>query len=302
MVKLLKVLAIALMVVLVCGWPRASRAAVTEYFFPNQIGTMVEEGPDYDTISCQGFQFTYTRDKFFTGGGSEPIGRPVSVAWPDGIEAQYVSAGPNPRKAEILVRRVDGQIFDLTAFTVQLLANAGAGRAIEIVPMLNGEEPLNDPLYFDVSGAYGQSFSYDTSPNPQGSTAELVNYDAYRITLTLDFALTALTLSDQYPPSAVEIGALAASGLLVSPNPTGGRVQISHAGAKSAGAGPVSVYSIRGVRVRSVALDGAGNATWDLCDDHGRLVPAGVYFLREDARMGASGSRKVSGREVMGNA
>lgn len=289
--KVLKVLAVALLVVLVCGYPQVSRAAVTEYFDPGQIATIVEEGPDYDTVTCQGFLFTYTRDKFFTGGGSEPIGRPVRVAWPDGIEAQYVTAGPNPRKAEILVRRVDGQIFDLTAFTARLLANAGAGRAIEIVPMLDGEEPLNDPLYFDVSGAYGQSFSYDTSPNPNGSTAELVNYDAYKITLTLDFALTALTLSDQYPPTAVELDAHAASDLRVSPNPTGGRVQISRAGAKSAEAGAISVYSITGARVRSVWLDGA--ATWDLCDDHGRPVPAGVYFLREDAPTVASGSQKL---------
>ncbi|MEZ4386935.1 MAG: hypothetical protein R3D98_05050 [Candidatus Krumholzibacteriia bacterium] len=295
-VKSLKVLGVALVACLVCGLPQAGRAAITEFFNPSQVATLVEEGPDYDTISCQGFLFTYTRDKFFTGGGSDPIGRPVRVAWPEGIEAQYVTAGPNPRKAEILVRRIDGQIFDLTAFTVQLLANAGAGRAIEIVPMLNGEEPLNDPLYFDVSGYYGQYFSYDTSPNPNGSTAELVDYDAYKITLTLDFALTALTLNDQYAPVSVEIETQTAadSELFASPNPAGSRVQISFRGAKSATAGQVSVYSIRGVRVRSFALGDAGNATWDLCDEGGRPVPAGIYFVREDSRTGPASSRKVA--------
>ena len=63
---------------------------------------------------------------------------------------------PPRNKAKITVRRVDGAVFDLTAFSAKLLANAGAGRAIEIVPFLNGQEPLNDPLYFDVSGNYGQ--------------------------------------------------------------------------------------------------------------------------------------------------
>lgn len=116
---------------------------------------------------------------------------------------------------------MDGGLFDLTSFTAKLLANAGAGRAIEIVPLLNGEEPLNDPLYFDVSGNYGMEFSYDTSPNPNGSTAELVNYDTYKIRLTLDYALTALTLSDASLPAAVdgEPQTFAAGDLLVSPNP-----------------------------------------------------------------------------------
>ena len=136
------------------------------FFNPDQVATPAGTGVTTDTISCEGYLFTYTRDKLFTGGGSEPIGRPVRIPWPDGIEAQYVTAGPNPTKAQITVRRVDGGVFDLTSFTAKLLANAGAGRAIEIVPLLNGEEPLNDPLYFDVSGNYGMEFSYDTSPNP----------------------------------------------------------------------------------------------------------------------------------------
>jgi hypothetical protein len=294
-VKSLKVLGVALVACLVCGFPQAGPAAVTEFFNPNQVATLVEEGPDYDTISCQGFLFTYTRDKFFTGGGSDPIGRPVRVAWPEGIEAQYVTAGPNPRKAEILVRRIDGQIFDLTAFTAQLLANAGAGRAIEIVPMLNGEEPLNDPLYFDVSGVYGQYFSYDTSPNPNGSTAALVDYDAYKITLTLDFALMALTLNDQYAPVSVEIDTQTAADpeLFASPNPAGSRVQISLTGDKSGAAGRLSVFSARGARVRSLAFDASGRTAWDLCDESGRPVAAGVYFLRTESAVRPSGLQRV---------
>jgi hypothetical protein len=94
---------------------------------------------------------------------------------------------------------VDGAVFDLTSFTAHLLANAGAGRAVEIVPLLNGQEPLNDPLVFDVSGNAGSEFSYDTSPNPYGTTVALTNYDTYKLNLTLDYALTALTLESSAP-------------------------------------------------------------------------------------------------------
>ena len=120
------------------------------------------------------------------------IGRPVRISWPDGLEAQYVTTITN--KARITVRRVDGGVFDLTAFTVKLLANARAGRAIEIIPFLNGEEGLEDPLYFDVSGNYGNVFHYDTTPNYLGTTAALTNYDACVISLTLDYALLSITL------------------------------------------------------------------------------------------------------------
>lgn len=186
--------------------------AVTTFFFDASQGTnMVSATATTDTLSSDGYLFTYTRDKFFTGGTTNPPGRYVRVFWPDGLEAQYVTAGPNPEKARIIVRRVDGNVFDLTAFTAKLLANAGAGRAIEIVPLLNGEEPLNDPLYFDVSGNYGQEFSYDTTPNQLGTTAALTNYDAYVINLTLDYALMSLTVVDaSLPPPLLDIAPVGA--------------------------------------------------------------------------------------------
>ena len=164
------------------------------FFNASQTTNLVATNTTADTISSEGYLFTYTRDKLFTGGTTNVIGRPVRVSWPDGLEAQYVTTSTN--KASITVRRVDGAVFDLTAFTAKLLANAGAGRAIEIVPLLNGEEPLPNPLYFDVSGNYGNEFSYDTSPNYLGTTAALTNYDVYVINLTLDYALMRLTVMD----------------------------------------------------------------------------------------------------------
>lgn len=273
----------------------AAQAGQTVYFSPGLVATLVDEGVTSDTISCQGYLFTYTRDKLFTGGGSVVIGRGVRVPWPAGVEAQYVTAGPAPTKAQITVQRVDGGVFDLTSFTAHLLANAGAGRAIEIVPLLGGEEPLNDPLFFDVSGNYGNEFSYDTSPNPWGSTAALTGYDTYRINLTLDFALTALVLTDASTATAVPDGPLPAPGrtLRAAPNPAGSRLQVSLDGDKAAVGGTLAVFDARGARVRQLEMDTQGRATWDLDDAQGRPAAAGVYFLRLDLPAGPVALRRV---------
>lgn len=191
-----------------------ARAVTTVFFNSAQTTNLVSTNATSDTISSEGYLFTYTRDKLFTGGTTNPPGRYVRIFWPDGLEAQYVTAGPNPGKARITIRRGDGDVFDLTAFTARLLANAGAGRAIEIVPLRNGQEPLNDPLYFDVSGNYGNEFSYDTTPNYLGTTAALTNYDAYVINLTLDYALMHLTVVDaSIPPPVLDLVPLDANTL-----------------------------------------------------------------------------------------
>jgi hypothetical protein len=171
-------------------------AATTTFFDSSQVATLVAEGTTWDKIRSNGYYFTYTRDKLFTGGGPVPIGRYVRIPWPEGVEAQAVTAGPNPGKAKITIERVDGDVFDLNAFTAKLLANtAGAGGEFEVVPFLNGEEVFNDPFKFNASGYAGNSFSYNTTPNPWGqSTAPLTGFDKYTIDLYVDFAWTALTL------------------------------------------------------------------------------------------------------------
>jgi hypothetical protein len=172
-------------------------AATVTFFHPSQVATVVAEGSTWAKISSNGYYFTYTRDKFFNGGGGgPPTGRFVRIPWPQGVEAQAVTAGPNPGKAKITIERVDGDVFDLNEFTAKLLANtAGAGADFEVVPFLNGEEVLQDPVIFNATGYYGQSFSYNTTPNPWGqSTAPLAGYDKYTIDLYVDFAWTALTL------------------------------------------------------------------------------------------------------------
>ncbi len=155
---------------------------------------LVSEGTTSDKIRSNGYYFTYTRDKLFTGGGPDPIGRYVRIPWPDGVEAQAVTSGPTLSKAKITIERVDGDVFDFSAFTARLLANtAGAGGTFEVVPFLNGQEMLPDPVTFDATGYYWSTFTYNTSPNPWGSTAPLTGYDKYTIDLYVDFVLTGLT-------------------------------------------------------------------------------------------------------------
>ena len=187
-------------IAIACAFPHLGHGAVTVFFDEAQVATIVATGTTSDTISSEGYLFTFTRDKLFTGGVglTNPIGRSVRVPWPQGVEAQAVTTGPVFSSAKITIRRVDGGLFDLTSFTAKLLANTfGAGGSIEIMPKLDGEDARNDPYYFDASGSYGMLFSYNTTtPGYQGNTSPLTNYEAYVISLYVDYALTALTLDN----------------------------------------------------------------------------------------------------------
>lgn len=181
----------------------ATNAETTLFFDSCQIAIPVASEVTSDTIHSRGYLFTYTRDKLFTGGTGQPIGRAVRIPWPDGVEAQAVTtppAGVTDYKARFTLQRVDGTAFDLPAFTAKLLANTfGAGGAIEIMPLVDGEDAFDDPLYFDVTGFYGQVFSYDSSPNPWGSTALLTGFDTYKFSLYVDFALIDLSVQSAIP-------------------------------------------------------------------------------------------------------
>lgn len=183
-----------------CFASQLALATVTTFFSAGQIAVPVSSAVTSDTIRSNGYQFTYTRDKLFTGGTGSIIGRAERIHWPTGVEAQAVTTPPpgvTNYSAAITLKRVDGKPFDLTSFTAKLLANtAGAGGSIEIMPLLNGNDGFNDPIAFDVTGNYNQTFSYSTAPNPWGSTALLKGFDTYNISLYVDFAFTALSLQD----------------------------------------------------------------------------------------------------------
>ena len=172
----------------------AGRAATTVFFDMAQGTNLVSSGTTSDTLSSAGYVFTLTRDKLFTGGIglTNPIGRQLRVHWPDGLEAQAVTAGPVTSGARVDIRRQDREPFAIQSFTGQLLANTyGAGAALEIMPMLNGEDGAPDPFMYDATGYYSMRFTYNT---PQ-----LAGFDAYKMTLYVDYALLSLTLIDTTP-------------------------------------------------------------------------------------------------------
>jgi hypothetical protein len=175
--------------------PGPAQTATTVFFDSSQTTNLVASGTTSDTISSEGYLFTVTRDKLFTGGIglTNPIGRYIRIPWPDGLEAQAVTSGPVPSGARIDIKREDGQPFAIESFSAQLLANtAGAGGTFEIMPMLNGEDGVPNPFSYDATGVAGSQFTY--------STSELSGFDDYKMTLYVDYALMRLTVVDASPP------------------------------------------------------------------------------------------------------
>ncbi len=185
-------------------------ATTTVFFNSGQTAVPVSSGVTSETFSSNGYRFTCTRDKLFTGGTGTIIGRSLRVPWPAGAEAQAVTTPPpgvTDYKARITLQRDDGGVFDITALTFKLLANTGAtGASLEVMPLVNGEDAFNDPVYFDATGYYNQTFSYSAAPNPWGSTSLLRGYDTYKVNLFVDFAFTGLTLTSPAPPCPADLG------------------------------------------------------------------------------------------------
>ncbi len=177
--------------------------AVTNIFFNiSQIATNVASGATSETVSSSGYLFTCSLDKWWyptiSIGPGTPTGRPQSITWPTGVEAQTLTAGPSGLlatqvSATITIKRIDGMPFDLTTFTAKILGNtAGAGASFEIMPLLNGIDGFADPLLFDATGYAGTTFSY--------STPTLTGFDTYIISLWMDYGLIGLTLVDASIP------------------------------------------------------------------------------------------------------
>jgi hypothetical protein len=293
----------------------AAAAGTTVFFTPCQTYTVVQVGQTFDTIRSNGYLFTYTRDKLFGGG----TGRYIRVPWPTGIEAQAVTVlppGQTDTKAHVTIQRADSQVFDFPAFTFQLLANTGgAGAQLEIMPQLGGEDAFPDPVFFDATGYYGQRFSYDTSPNPWGTTALLKGFDTYKVTLYVDFAFVALTFGATAAdvescclPSAVCSDLTAASCAAQGGTSLGAGTSCScNPCQAAAGASPVPDGSNGTTPLRAARLTSAGDTmqiTWDAtaCTAvdydliYGPLGSVGTYTLTGAAcSMGTSGFYLWSG-------
>lgn len=200
-----------------------ARADTVVFFNSGQVANPVGSTVTTDTISSNGYLFTYTRDKLYTGGTGTVIGRPERIHWPQGVEAQAVTTPPPGSfdyKARITLKRVDGDVFDVPAFSVMLLANtAGAGGAVEVMPLLNGEAGLPDPAMFNASGYYGSTFSYDETTVYAGTTTALRGFDEYRFSLYTDFALTGLRLVGAPVPEPASLSLMALAGLALRRRP-----------------------------------------------------------------------------------
>ncbi len=193
----------------VCAIFCAQAQAVTTVFFnAAQTATVVATNMTSTTIRSSGYLFTYSLDNWwyptiFIGPGT-PTGRPVNVTWPNGVDAQTLTAGPTGSltsqiSATITIKRIDGLPFDLTTFTGKILGNTAAtGAAFEIMPQFNGQDAFVNPLMFDATGYAGNSFTH--------LTPTLTGFDTYNISLWIDFALTGLTLVDaSLPPPTLRI-------------------------------------------------------------------------------------------------
>src|SRR5690348_7912752 len=129
--------------------------AATNYFFnPSQTATLLVSNINAVTVQSGEYRFTYSADGYWSSGGGSPTGRFFSVFWPAGLQAQAITTGPLlGNGANITLARADAKTFDLQAFTGKILLNtAGAGGAFEIMPQLNGNDALSNPLTYDCTG------------------------------------------------------------------------------------------------------------------------------------------------------
>ena len=173
----------------------SSSLAATNVFFNSwQTATVVATNMTATTIRSRNYLFTYSVDGWWSAyPGGPTTGRLQPVSWPNGVDAQTITAGSSGPlsqqiSASITIRRVDGQPFDLQIFTGKILGNtAGVGAAFELMPQLNGNDAFPNPLTYDATGIAGQSFGY---------APMLTGYDTYILNLWMDYALTQLTVAD----------------------------------------------------------------------------------------------------------
>jgi hypothetical protein len=188
-------------------------AAMTINFFnPTRPASLLASSTTSRTLRSGGYLFTHTVDGYWSSyPGGPPTGRFFSVFWPNGVQAQAVTAGPDTGiGANITIRRADGQPFELRSFTGRLLANTAAtGGAFEIMPKLHGEDAFNDPVMFDASGYAGNAFAHSPA---------LAGYDTYVIHLWVDWALVALTVVDSDPivPASLQLSLTATNSVQIS--------------------------------------------------------------------------------------
>ena len=192
-------------VLLALVWAGASHAATTTFMAASQPYTLDQSGTTFNVLTSQGYRFTYSQDKLFTGNlGLGPIGRSNVVSWPNGLHAQAVTIAPY-QKAHVTIERVDGNVFDIQSFSTAIYSNTAAGGAnFEVGAQLAGEDLYNDPVMFEAAGYWATPYTYNRSgtTGPSGvipygqNTSLLTGGDRYTINLFSDFAFTGAIFTD----------------------------------------------------------------------------------------------------------
>ena len=111
------------------GGCHGSAGGVTTVFFDaSQTRNVVAAGVTPDTIRSEGYLFTFTRDKLFTGGVglTNPIGRYIRVPWPLGLEAQAANGECKRQRARPANAR------GLALWTPSFALSPLAGQAITV--------------------------------------------------------------------------------------------------------------------------------------------------------------------------
>lgn len=186
-------------------WAGAANAATTTFMAASQPYTLDQSGTTFNVLTSQGYRFTYSQDKLFTGNlGGGPIGRSNVLSWPTGLHAQSVTIAPY-QKAHVTIERVDGNVFDIQSFSTAIYSYTAAGGAnFEVVAQLGGEDLYNDPVMFEAAGYWGTPYTYNRSgtTGPSGvipygqNTSRLTGADRYTINLFSDFVFAGAVLTD----------------------------------------------------------------------------------------------------------
>jgi hypothetical protein len=122
----------------------ASTMGSVTFFDASQSYLMDNSSINSNTVTTNGFSFTYSQDKLFTGGYGLyiPVGRYNAVFWPVGLHLQAITTGTFG-SAQATITRTDKKPFSIESFTARLLCNtAGPGADFEWVPKLKVQKNL----------------------------------------------------------------------------------------------------------------------------------------------------------------
>ncbi len=142
-------------------------------------------------------------------------------------------------------------------------------------------------LLGDGAGAFVREGNYGTGYGPSACATIDLHQDGVPDIAVLDReGNTVSLLASRLAPLPDSVGgthappARGASFLRVGPNPARSRVQLHLRRERWPEPASVSIYDIRGRRVRAMAVNdiqGESQVNWDVCDTAGRRVPSGLY-------------------------